>query len=129
MEELRRLGRMEQAVMADTSLNTAVEVGDLFLMANVQPRRSGLPFVVYISEKQGQHDVRVKVAEGVRAPPFVASVSVRPEIDVVAGNLSAGDLALVKQWIELNRDVIVGYWDRTIEDTADALAQLKSIAP
>ena len=53
----------------------------------------------------------------------------RPEIEVVAGSLSAADLALVKQWIELNRDVIIGYWDRTIEDTADALAQLKPIAP
>ncbi len=113
--------------MADTSVNTTVEVGDLYLMANVHPRRSGLPFVVYISERQGQHDVRVKVAEGMRAPPFVASVSVRLEVDVVAGSLSASDLALVKQWIELNRDVIIGYWDRTIEDTADALAQLKPI--
>ncbi|HEV7693625.1 MAG TPA: DUF4160 domain-containing protein [Hyphomonadaceae bacterium] len=116
--------------MADTSVNnTTVEVGDLFLMANVHPRRSGLPFVVYISEKQGQHDVRVKVAEGPRAPPFVASVSVRPEIEVVAGELSAGDLALVRRWIELNRDVIIGYWDRTIEDTADALNALQPLPP
>jgi hypothetical protein len=114
--------------MADTSVNnTTVEVGDLFLMANVHPRRSGLPFVVYISEKQGQHDVRVKVAEGPKAPPFVASVSVRPEIEVVAGELSAGDLALVRRWIEVNRDVIIGYWDRTIEDTADALNALQPL--
>ena len=116
--------------MADTSVNsTTVEVGDLFLMANVHPRRSGLPFVVYISEKQGQHDVRVKVAAGPKAPPFVASVSVRPEIEVVAGELSAGDLALVRRWIELNRDVIIGYWDRTIEDTADALNALQPLPP
>src|SRR5690348_289079 len=116
--------------MADTSVNnTTVEVGDLYLMANVHPRRSGLPFVVYISERQGQHDVRVKVAEGPRAPPFVASVSVRPEIEVVAGELSAGDLALVRRWIELNRDVIIGYWDRTIEDTADALKALQPLPP
>ena len=114
--------------MVDTSANTAVEVGDLYLMANVHPKRSGLPFVICISEKQGQHDVRVKVGEGVRAPPFAASVSVRPDVEVVAGALSAADLSLVRQWIELNRDVIIGYWDRTIEDTADALAQLKSIA-
>jgi hypothetical protein len=115
--------------MADTSVgHTVIEVGDLFLMANVHPRRSGLPFVVYISEQQGQHDVRVKVAEGLRAPPFVASVSVRPEIAIVAGDLSGSDFALVRKWIELNREVIIGYWDRTIEDTADALAALKSIA-
>jgi hypothetical protein len=124
----RRAGATGKAGMADTSIRqTTVEVGDLYLMANVHPRRSGLPFVVYISEKQGQHDVRVKVAEGPRAPPFVASVSVRPEIEIVAGDLSARDFDLVRQWIELNRDVIIGYWDRTIEDTADALNALRPI--
>jgi hypothetical protein len=116
--------------MADTSARSAtVEVGDLFLMANVHPRRTGLPFVVYISEKQGRHDVRVKVAAGSKAPPFVASVSVRPEIDIVAGNLSAHDFGLVRRWIEINRDVIIGYWDRTIEDTADALSALQPLPP
>jgi hypothetical protein len=113
--------------MADTGVNAAVEVGDLYLMANVHPRRSGLPFVVYISEKQGRHDVRVKVAAGPKAPPFVASISVRPDIEIVAGNLSTHDFDLVRRWIELNRGVIIGYWDRTIEDTADALDALQPL--
>ena len=114
--------------MADTAASaTTVDGEDFFLMANVHPRRSGLPFVVYISERQGRHDVRVKVAAGVRAPPFVASVSVRPDIRIVAGDLTASDFELVRQWIELNRDVIIGYWDRTIEDTADALNALQPL--
>ena len=114
--------------MADTGVRGAtVEVGDLFLMANVHPRRSGLPFVVYISEKQGQHDVRVKVAAGPKAPPFIASVSVRPEIQIVAGDMSAHDFDLVRRWIEINQDVIIGYWERTIEDTADALNALQML--
>lgn len=116
--------------MADTSANSAaIEVGDLFLMANVHPKRSGLPFVVYISEKQGRHDVRVKVAAGPKAPPFVASVSVRPDVEIVAGDLSAGDFDLVRRWVELNRDVIIGYWERTIEDTAEALDALQALPP
>ena len=61
-------------------------------MSNVQPDESGLPFVVYISERQGPHDVRVKIAAGAKAPPFVASVSVRPTVEVVAGKLSNRDL-------------------------------------
>src|SRR5262245_49920439 len=89
--------------------------GDLFLMANVHPMRSGLPFVVYISEKQGRHDVRVKVASGTKATRFVASVGVRPNIELTDGKLSNEDFALVREWIELNRDVIIGYWERTIE--------------
>jgi len=96
-------------------------------MANVHPKRSGLPFSVYISEKQGRHDVRVKVAAGPKALHFVASVALRPTIEVVEGNLSPADFELVRRWIELNRDVIIGYWDRTIEDTVDALTALKPL--
>lgn len=110
----------------DTSA-TVQDDEDLFLMANVHPKRSGLPFSVYVSEKQGRHDVRVKVAAGVKSLPFVASVAIRPEIRLAEGNLSNADFDLVRRWIELNRDVIIGYWDRTIEDTGDMIAALKPL--
>lgn len=108
-----------------TTINELDE--DLYLMANVHPKRSGLPFVVYISEKQGRHDVRVKVAAGPKATQWVASVAVRPKIEVAEGKLSNHDFDLIRRWIELNRDAIIGYWERTIEDTADALAALKPL--
>jgi hypothetical protein len=110
----------------DTSTTVTDQDEDLYLMANVHPKRSGLPFSVYISEK-GRHDVRVKVAAGPKALPFVAAVSVRDDVRVLDGALSNADLELMRRWIDLNRDVIVGYWERTIEDTADALAALKPL--
>lgn len=100
---------------------------DLYLMANVRAKDSGLPFAVYISEQQGRHDVWIKIAAGSKVPPFVASVSVRSTVEVMEGELSPRDLKLVRHWIDLNRDVIVGYWDRTIESTAEALAALKPV--
>jgi len=100
---------------------------DLYLMSSVQPEDSGLPFVVYISERQGQHDVRVKVAAGPKAPPFVASVSVRPEIEVVAGQLSARDLNLVRQGVELNRDIIIDHWEGRMPSSRAALNALRPI--
>lgn len=100
---------------------------DLFLMSNVQPDESGLPFVVYISEKQGPHDVRVKVAAGPKAPPFIASVSVRPAIEVVAGKLSNRDLALVRQWIELNQQVIIDHWEGKMPSSRAVLNALKPL--
>ena len=33
-----------------------------------------------------------------------------------AGSLPAGDVALVCRWVELNRDVIVDFWDGVIDD-------------
>jgi len=97
---------------------------DLYLMSNVQPNESGLPFVVYISERQGQHDVRVKVG---KPPSFDASVSVRPTVEVVAGQLSNRDLDLVRQWVELNRQVIIDHWEGRMASSRDVLNALKPL--
>src|SRR6266567_9286800 len=96
----------------------APEEEGLFEMANLPPKRTGLPFVVWISPRAGvPHDVRVKVSKGpkVRSSELV-SVGIRPDVHVIAGGKMNGhDLALLKKWIELNRDVIVKYWDGDIE--------------
>jgi hypothetical protein len=102
----------------------------LFEMANLSPKRTGLPFVVWISPKAGApHDVRVKVSQGPKVvPEELVSVAIRPDVHVVGGGeMSAHDLALLKGWIELNRDVIVKYWDGEIEYTEDAIAALKPV--
>ena len=101
----------------------------LFEMANLSPKRTGLPFVVWISPKAGApHDVRVKVSNGPKVHPAdLISVAIRPDVHVVSGSMSAHDLALLEKWIELNRDVIVKYWDGEIEYTEDAIAALKPV--
>jgi hypothetical protein len=104
--------------------------GELFEMANVRPELSGLPFIVGISERGSvRHDVRVKVSPGPRVRELIASVSVRPSVEVVAGELSPRDLELVTAWIDLNRDVIVKFWDGDILYTDEALAALKKLTP
>jgi hypothetical protein len=85
-------------------------------MANLSPSLTGLPMVVWISERGGaRHDARIKVSlvHGRRAHPHQsASVSLRPEMKVVAGpTLDARDLELVRKWIELNREVLLAYWN------------------
>lgn len=89
---------------------------ELFEMANLSPSLTGLPMVVWISERGGaRHDARVKVSlvHGRRAHPHrTASVSLRPAVAVVAGPaLGAVDLDLVRRWIELNRDALLDYWN------------------
>ncbi len=99
----------------------------LFEIANLTSKRTGLPFVVWISPKAGAlHDVRVKVSKGaiVHSSELV-SVAIRPDVRVVGGTMSAHDLTLLKKWIESNRDAIINYWGGEIEDTADAIALMK----
>jgi hypothetical protein len=101
----------------------------LFDMANLRPERTGLPFVVFISQKGGaRHDVRVKVAPGPKVRPSeMATVAVRPAVRVVRGALAPDDLARLAEWIELNRDVLIDYRNGDIEYTEDAVSALKPL--
>jgi hypothetical protein len=99
-----------------------------FEMANLFSKHTGLPFVVWISYRGGaQHDVRVKVSPGPKAlPSEMASVAIRPNVRVVEGEMSASDLSALTQWIALNRDVLIKYWDGDI-DTKDALDEIQPV--
>jgi hypothetical protein len=101
----------------------------LFEMANLVQRDTGLPFVVWISPKgNARHDVRVKVSRSPKAVPSeMVSVAIRPNVHLVEGKMSASDLKLLSRWVELNRDVLVRYWDGDIESTKDAINLIRPI--
>jgi len=99
------------------------------------PRRTGLPRSVWITENQGyQHDVRVKVSRlrsGGGTWLDAVSVSVRPICEEIVPpgrqpELPAADLALLSDWIALNRDVIIDFWNGTI-DYLEAGARLQRL--
>jgi len=99
-----------------------------FEMANLFPKHTGLPFVVWISVRGGaRHDVRVNVSANAKAiPGEMISVGIRPEIHVIDGEIDAGAFDRLKSWIELNRDTLVSYWEAEI-DTQDALEALVKV--
>ena len=101
----------------------------LFEMANLVQRDTGLPFVVWICPKgNARHDVRVKVSRSPKAVPSeMISVAIRPNVHVVEGKMGASDLKLLSRWVELNRDVLVRYWDGDIESTKDAINLITAI--
>jgi hypothetical protein len=101
---------------------------DFFEMANLFPADTGLPMVVWVSERgHARHDVRVKVnqSHGTRMlPGNLAMVAVRPAPRLVAGNLSPADLGAVSEWIGLNEAVLVDYWEYRI-GTSQLIQQLR----
>ena len=103
---------------------------DPYAMANLPPRLTGLPMVVWVSERgNAPHDVRVKVCRvhGERMQwNNTASVAVRPTPHLAAGQLSPADLALVSEWIRLNEPVILDYWEDRIF-TDELLARLRRL--
>ena len=97
----RRLVKMINSKMITFNESVVEPSNDgLFEMANISPKRTGLPFVVWISPKAGApNDVRVKVTKG---PKVLSSelvpVATRAEIRVVGGGkIAAPDLALLRK--------------------------------
>lgn len=97
----------------------AIEGDELFEMANLYPRTTGLPMTVWVSPRgNARHDVRIKVnmTHGNQMTiENTAVVAVRPAPHLIAGRLSADDQRAVFDWIALNATVIIGYWDGDID--------------
>ena len=109
------------------------EPGDAgWSMARLSPAETGLPMAVWVTENDGyQHDVRLKVSTvhggggSWRAAPSMAA---RPQPRLAhRGRLGQADVAVVGRWIELNRDVIIDYWDGKLSLT-ELLARLRRLA-
>lgn len=99
-----------------------------FEMTNLLPKDTGLPFVVWISNKVGAtHDVRVRVTWTAKAIlAEMISVGIRPHVHVVEGLLDSGELELLATWIEKNYGTLISYWEGDI-DTQDALGALARV--
>src|SRR5208282_1587947 len=95
------------------------ETDDLFEMANLFPRTTGLPMTVWVSPRgNARHDVRVKVhmTHGNQMNPAnTAVVGVRPSPHAIAGRLSPDDQQAVFEWTSLNADALVAYWEGQID--------------
>lgn len=100
-----------------------------FGMANLRSEKTGLPFIVFISQKDGaQHDVRVKISPSPKVRvDQMSSYSLRPYRFIGGVKLSSNEEALLEKWILLNMKTLVDYWNGDIEYTEDAIEILKTI--
>jgi hypothetical protein len=101
---------------------------DIFFMTNLSPRMTGLPMSVWVSPRgNARHDVRIKVnmTHGNHMTiDNTAVVAVRPMPRVLSGRLNPGDQRAVSDWIRLNYDAIIAYWDAQL-DTGEFIERLK----
>jgi hypothetical protein len=108
----------------------AVESEDIFFMTNLSPRMTGLPMSIWASPRgSARHDVRIKVnmSHGRQMKiDNTAVVAVRPSPRVVAGRLSSEDQRLVAEWIDLNAQALIDFWDEKL-DTDQFLESLKKL--
>jgi hypothetical protein len=105
---------------------------DIFHMTNLSPRMTGLPMSVWASPRgNARHDVRIKVNMSHGRQMSIdntAVVALRPRPRVVAGRLNAGDMRAIGEWIALNSEAIVAYWNEELE-TDEFLERLRRLPP
>lgn len=101
-----------------------------FFAANMSPASTGLPFVVWIFQNPGtEHDIQMMVSPTpVVDPDQMTTIALRPELRVISGSMTPEHLALLREWVELNFETLVGYWEYEIEDTLTALQALKPLS-
>jgi hypothetical protein len=108
------------------------ETEDLFEMANLFPATTGLPMTIWVSPRgNARHDVRIKVNMSHGNQMNIANTAiaaVRPSPRMIAGRLSSADERAVFQWVLLNVDALVAYWDGQI-DTIQLGHLLKPLPP
>jgi hypothetical protein len=107
------------------------DADELFEMANLFPRTTGLPMTVWVSPRgNARHDVRVKVNTTHGEQMNIANTAVvglRPSPHVIAGHLSPDDRQAVFEWMSLNITPLVAYWEGRID--AIELGQLLKRIP
>jgi hypothetical protein len=106
------------------------ESDELFEMANLFPRTTGLPMTVWVRPRgNARHDVRVKVNMTHANQMNIANtavVGIRPTPHVIAGRLPPDDEHTVLDWVSLNTAALVAYWEGRI-DTIELGQQLKRV--
>jgi hypothetical protein len=92
----------------DTEL---ADIDDLFEMANLFPRTTGLPMTVWVSPRENaRHNAWIKVNLTRGNQMNVANTAVvdlRPSPHAIAGRLSPDDEQAVFEWISLNADALI----------------------
>ena len=108
------------------------EERDLFEMANLFPRTTGLPVTVWVSPRGGARpDVRIKESQtpGDRSDiNDTAVVAVRPSPALLHGDLRPEVMQAVFSCVSLNAGALIAYWDGELDtmELAQRMVRLPS---
>lgn len=115
-------------------LDRLIEQAYLWEMATVAKQKTNLKVLVYISPKQGSHGPRIKFLNdyGNRMiPEKLVSMTIEDEPRIIDTKnkivISQTDLDKLKQWVILNKQVLLDLWNHKFNDESDAIQVLQKI--
>jgi hypothetical protein len=87
-----------------------------FLMTDLTPEATGLPFFVWISiGGPARHGIRIWTSSNFQSwPSHRTCLAIRPDVRVLRGNLEDNDLDLLRRWVALNLEMIEKHWNQDI---------------
>ena len=99
-------------------------------MANLRPRTTGLPFIVFVGQQGGaRHGPRIEISPLPRHDPEQAVTITLDDPPRPLGPVARRDLELAASWIALNRDAIEAYWTGAIPLTEELIERLRPAVP
>lgn len=96
-------------------------------MARLRPLETGLTYEIYVSPEVPKHRPRMKVI--LRGKDATVSFFINDNPSVAAGEselLSNSEKREVIEWIILNKDILLNYWNRQIS-TKELKSSIKKI--
>jgi hypothetical protein len=99
---------------------------DLYQMANLGPKITGLPFVIWVSPRgRARHDARIKVSIPLWEANPIAVYSLRPFAFVEGVHwLPPAQTEQLAAWMDLNAGALIDFWEGRIlldDDLKDRL--------
>jgi hypothetical protein len=88
-----------------------------FLMTEIAPEHTGLPFYVWIPNRgPAKHDIRIWASPDIRSSLSDRTcLAIQPDVRVLSGKLDYHDLNLLRRWVAPNLSIIEKYWDGEID--------------
>lgn len=102
---------------------------EFFEEANLSPKTTGLPMVIYVSAKgNSKHFARIKASSkrGDKLKPdslFTVTISEEPEVIGEIGDLTTKDIEHLVNFVIRNKKALLEYWNEEI-DTAELIKKI-----
>ena len=103
-----RIPQTEESLVLTSAQDQLVEGQATYGMANLRPDRTGLPFIVFISQRDdARHAARVKVSPAPRVKADqMGSYSIAPFAYRAGQSLSSAEERALEAWVARNLDIL-----------------------
>jgi hypothetical protein len=86
---------------------------NIWEMANIEKKVTGLSVNIYISEKNSSHGPRIKLSK--EGHNFICSITIENEPKIIGNcKIKQKELNKIIEWIKINKDILLDLWNMKI---------------